>query len=49
MSRLFGSRAADGDGHEDPLPLLSELAPEVEAVAEQLAALPLTATGRRGS
>jgi hypothetical protein len=41
MSRMFGSKAADAAGHEDQSPLLSELAPEVEAVAERLAALPL--------
>jgi hypothetical protein len=41
MSRMFGSKAADADGHEDQLPLLSELAPEVEALADRLAALPL--------
>jgi hypothetical protein len=41
MSRMFGSKGADADGHQDQLPLLSDLGPEVEAVAEQLAALPL--------
>jgi hypothetical protein len=41
MARLFGSKPDDADRHEDDLPLLSELAPEVEAVAERLAALPL--------
>jgi hypothetical protein len=41
MSRMFGSKGADANGHEDQLPLLSDMAPQVEAVAEQLAALPL--------
>jgi hypothetical protein len=41
MSKLFGSRPARADDGEDQLPLLSQLTPEVEAVAQRLAALAL--------
>ena len=41
MSRLFGSKAPEGDANEGQLPLLSELTPEVAAVAGRLVALPL--------
>jgi hypothetical protein len=41
MSKLFGSKASEADGGEAQLPLLSQLEPEVEAVAQRLAALPL--------
>jgi hypothetical protein len=41
MSKLFGSRASDTDGGDDQLPLLSQLKPEVDAVAQRLGALSL--------